>query len=57
MKIEFKWFHPGDDKNRKRCSDCKRLFRKGEEQINTATHTRYVTLCKSCYEKAGNNVR
>jgi len=28
-----------------------------EEIIQTCTHTDYVTLCRSCYNKAGNSVR
>ena len=28
-----------------------------EEVIQTCTHTSYVTLCRPCYNKAGNSVR
>ena len=55
--IKIKVVHPGDDVKREACSFCKKVFKKDDEQINTCTHTKYITLCRPCYDKAGNKVR
>lgn len=39
------------------CDFCNCKFKKGEEKIKTCTHVKYVTLCRKCYNKAGNDVR
>jgi hypothetical protein len=57
MGIKMEIIHPGDDVERDECSFCRKKFEKGEEKINTCTHKEYVTLCRSCYDKAGNEVR
>ena len=54
---KMKITHPADDINRKSCSFCHKKFEEDEEKINTCTHTEYVTLCRPCYDKAGNSVR
>lgn len=48
---------PGDDIARPECSFCKILFKPGDERINTCTMTENVSLCRTCYDTAGNNVR
>ena len=55
MKIEIT--QPGDNVERENCSFCKKEFEEDEETLNTCTHTENVTLCRSCYNNAGNNVR
>jgi len=49
--------HPGDDEERKDCSYCHKIFKEEDERINTCTHIEYITLCRPCYDKAGNDVR
>jgi len=40
------------------CDFCNKVFKEPEdEKIQTCTTTRYVTLCRSCYNAAGNSVR
>ena len=49
--------HPGDDVKREDCSHCHIIFTEDDEKIATCTHDEYVTLCRPCYNKAGNSVR
>lgn len=39
------------------CDHCGHVFEEGEERTATCTQKEYVTLCESCYKKAGNSVR
>ncbi len=39
------------------CDDCNHVFEENEERVQTCTHTEYVTLCETCYQKAGSDVR
>jgi len=55
--MEIEITHPGDNVDRENCSHCNKKFEEDDEKINTCTHTEYVTLCDSCYAKAGNSVR
>ena len=48
---------PGDDVERENCSFCDKKFEDVDERHNTCTHTENVTLCRPCYNKAGNDVR
>lgn len=56
-KIKLKIVSPSGDVSQKSCSFCKKEFKKDDEKIDTCTHTEYVTLCRPCYDKAGNSVR
>jgi len=39
------------------CDECKHVFEEDDEVIPTCTHEKHVTLCRSCYTKAGSSVR
>ncbi len=40
-----------------KCDRCGRIFRPDHEVIPTCTATEYVTLCRPCYDEAGDSVR
>ena len=39
------------------CDHCGLVFEDDDEKIQTCSHTEYLTLCRPCYNKAGNSVR
>jgi NTP pyrophosphatase (non-canonical NTP hydrolase) len=39
------------------CDGCQTRIDSSQEKIETATHFRPTTLCRTCYNKAGNSVR
>lgn len=47
--------------SRTHCQNCAKRFGKDDEVIDTAQqnglYSRYVTLCRACYDRAGNTVR
>lgn len=49
---------PGDSVKRVICSHCSYVFQHEDEQINTINHEgKNLSLCKECYDEAGNSVR
>jgi len=39
------------------CDYCGHVFVEGDEAIETCSHIQYLTLCRDCYDRAGNSVR
>jgi len=57
MSIEIVEAGVGEGHPQDTCSFCQKRFTEDDERIATCTVTEYVTLCRECYNKAGNSVR
>ena len=57
LKIEIVEAGVGEGHPKDHCSFCHKFIPEDEERIATCTQTEYVTLCRKCYNEAGNSVR